>query len=437
MKRYDKYKVTNIEWIGEIPEHWEVYRVKNLVDIKKYYQIGDGDHGAIKPEMYCSEGVPYIRVQNLTWNGELSYNGIVYIPKDIHKKNTKSHLFQGDLLIAKTGATIGKLGIIPDGIKTANTTSSVAKVSVDKNRFDNKYILYSFMSPNFREQLNLVASQKSAQPGFNNDELVDFYISVPKREEQTQISSYLDNKTSLIDKLINNNKKLIKLLDEKRTALINKVITKGLDPNVKMRDSGIEWIGEIPEHWEVKRLKYLTQLLTKRTRKNQNLNKVALENIQSKTTRYVETDSEFQADGISFKKGDLLFGKLRPYLVKIWVAEFAGSAVGDFFVLRNNEDLVSSEYLKYLLISDLYVQLINGSTFGAKMPRVSWEFMTNIKLLLPNLREQAELTSCLESLTREIDDRIKFINRKNKLLKEYRQSLISNVVTGKVKVINL
>lgn len=432
MKRYSKYKDSNSEWIGEIPEHWECTRLVNL-----------GTFTASGIDKKINEDEELVKIINFTdiysnssnlLNSKRDYMEVTAPSYKVEEHQVK----KGDLLFLPSSETFEDLGLsalVDEDLPNTAFSYHVIRLQFDKP-FDHRFKKYLANNYNL---LNYFSSEGkgTTRKILNRDSFKDACVVVPPLPEQTQISSYLDNKTSLIDKLINNNKKLIKLLDEKRTALINKVITKGLDPNVKMRDSGIEWIGEIPEHWEVKRLKYLTQLLTERTRKNQNLNKVALENVQSKTTRYVETDSEFQADGISFKKGDLLFGKLRPYLVKIWVAEFAGSAVGDFFVLRNNEDLVSSEYLKYLLISDLYVQLINGSTFGAKMPRVSWEFMTNIKLLLPNLREQAELTSCLESLTREIDDRIKFINRKNKLLKEYRQSLISNVVTGKVKVINL
>lgn len=432
MKRYSKYKDSNSEWIGEIPEHWECTRLVNL-----------GTFTASGIDKKINEDEELVKIINFTdiysnssnlLNSKRDYMEVTAPSYKVEEHQVK----KGDLLFLPSSETFEDLGLsalVDEDLPNTAFSYHVIRLQFDKP-FDHRFKKYLANNYNL---LNYFSSEGkgTTRKILNRDSFKDACVVVPPLPEQTQISSYLDNKTSLIDKLINNNKKLIKLLEEKRTALINKVITKGLDPNVKMRDSGIEWIGEIPEHWEVKRLKYLTQLLTERTRKNQNLNKVALENIQSKTTRYVETDSEFQADGISFKKGDLLFGKLRPYLVKIWVAEFAGSAVGDFFVLRNNEDLVSSEYLKYLLISDLYVQLINGSTFGAKMPRVSWEFMTNIKLLLPNLREQAELTSCLESLTREIDDRIKFINRKNKLLKEYRQSLISNVVTGKVKVINL
>ena len=116
MKKYSSYKPSGIKWIGDIPKTWEVIRVKHLVDKSKYYQIGDGDHGSIKPEMYVEKGIPYIRVQNLNWDGEIDLNGLVYITNKVHNKNLKSRIVIGDILIAKTGATIGKLGFVKSNV---------------------------------------------------------------------------------------------------------------------------------------------------------------------------------------------------------------------------------------------------------------------------------------------------------------------------------
>src|ERR1035441_6723586 len=125
-KPYPKYKPIDIKWIDEIPEDWNYYKMKYTVDTKKYYQLGDGDHGSIKPEMYSGDGgIPYIRVQNLSWNGELVWEGMVYISKEVHEANSKSKIIPNDILIAKTGATVGKLALIPDSVIEANTTSSV------------------------------------------------------------------------------------------------------------------------------------------------------------------------------------------------------------------------------------------------------------------------------------------------------------------------
>jgi len=254
-KKYTKYKDSKIGWIEEIPADWKINKVKYLVDKSVYYPIGDGDHGQITPDMYQDKGVPYIRVQNLSWNGEILFKGMVYISEEINLVNKKSILKPQDLLIAKTGATIGKIGFMPKNINLANTTSSVGKITINKKIHSPFFWNYYFQSDIFQNQIFISAYQKSAQPGFNIEDLVDFIVIIPSLKEQFIIANFLDKKTAEIDELIEKDKKLIELLKERRVALINQAVTKGLDPNAKLKDSGIEWIGEIPEGWYIGRLK--------------------------------------------------------------------------------------------------------------------------------------------------------------------------------------
>ncbi len=426
MKKYDRYKKTNIDWIGDIPEHWEVKKLRYVSS-----HIFAGGTPSTNIEEYWNRNdyiwLPSGRIQNK----EIQKTEDEKYVSQFGLDNSSTKLIEANTtLIALTGATCGNVGYLTFD---ACANQSVVSIKSDKS-FNSKFLFYYLLS---QKEPIVLKKSGGAQGGINTEDVKSLDFVTPSIDEQTQISTYLDKKTSLIDKLINNNKRLIKLLEEKRIALINKVITKGLDPNVKMKDSGIEWIGDIPEHWEILRLKYAAQLVTEKATEEPALRKVALENIQSKKSKYIETSNDFQGNGVAFKEGDVLYGKLRPYLVKVWVAEFEGLAVGDFFVLRNNKNIISQDYLRYLLMSDLYTQLINSSTFGAKMPRVSWEFMTNIRLVLPTLSEQVELVSYLDALTEKIDRRIQLFNDQNVLLKEYRQSLISNVVTGKIKVTNL
>jgi len=267
-KYYTKYKNTTIPLINEIPINWTLGRVKNILDYTHYYPIGDGDHGSIKPDMYLDKGIPYIRVQNLSWNFNINYENLVHISKKVNKENRKSILKPGDILIAKTGATVGKMAIIPQNINEANTTSSVGKITINKEKYDNKYFAYLFLSFIFRQQIIETAFQKSAQPGFNIDDLIEFKILIPPKNEQEQIAKYLDTKTTKIEQTITKNKQLITLLKEKRTTLINQTVTKGLNPDIPMKESGIEWIGKIPENWEIIRAKFLFK---QRTDKGNNI----------------------------------------------------------------------------------------------------------------------------------------------------------------------
>ena len=191
------------------------------------------------------------------------------------------------------------------------------------------------------------------------------------------------------------------------------------------KDSGIEWIGMIPEGWECLRMKHFAELVTTPSTSD---NKIGLENIESSTGRFIPTDSEFEGNGISFMPDDIVYGKLRPYLQKVWKADMEGNAVGDFFVLRCNSKSYPT-YLKYLLLSPNFTSVANGSTYGAKMPRVSSEFMMNFSWFLPSYSEQQAIADYLDYKVGQIDTSVADINTQIEDLKAYRQAVISEAVT--------
>jgi len=160
----------------------------------------------------------------------------------------------------------------------------------------------------------------------------------------------------------------------------------------RYKDSGVEWLGEVPEHWQVKRLKFSTRLVTgKATARTY---PVALENIESWTGRLLPSDTEFEGDGTAFRAGDVLFGKLRPYLAKAHLAHRAGEAVGDLHVLRPVAG-VSGKFFVYQILNRDAIEIIDGSTFGAKMPRVSWDFLSSMPIAMPPIEEQAKIADFL------------------------------------------
>ena len=192
------------------------------------------------------------------------------------------------------------------------------------------------------------------------------------------------------------------------------------------KSSRAEWIGVLPAGWREVRLKIGLQLITEKAWGD--TPKVGLENIESWTGRYVETTTEFEGDGTAFQSGDVLFGKLRPYLAKAMLAEVPGQAVGDFHVLRPTAEVNGSFALYYLLSRD-FISVVDGSTYGAKMPRASWEFMSNLPLPLPPLPEQTAIAAFLDRETRKIDALVEEQWRLIELLKEKRQAVISHAVT--------
>lgn len=181
--------------------------------------------------------------------------------------------------------------------------------------------------------------------------------------------------------------------------------------------------------WETKRIKDFVTLVTEKTTLE---NKVALENIEEATGRFIETDSEFEGDGVHFVEGDILYGKLRPYLRKVWLAENEGNAVGDIFVFRHNKNS-KPEYLKWLFLSEDFTSKCNGSTQGAKMPRVDSNFILTLSYLLPPESTQQKIANFLDSKTQNIDARIELLEKKKERYTTLRKALINEAVNGEGK----
>ena len=194
----------------------------------------------------------------------------------------------------------------------------------------------------------------------------------------------------------------------------------------KYKASGVEWLGEVPQHWELRRLKHNLRLLTEKTDRRDHA--VALENIESWTGRFIATETEFEGEGVAFRSGDILFGKLRPYLAKAFLADSSGEAVGDFHVMRPIAD-IDGRFAQYQILNREFIAIVDGSTFGSKMPRASWEFVGGMKLATPPRPEQTLIASFLDRETSKIDGLVGEQRRLIELLKAKRQAVISHAVT--------
>jgi len=209
-----------------------------------------------------------------------------------------------------------------------------------------------------------------------------------------------------------------------------------LKPYPAYKDSGVEWLGKVPEHWEVRRLKTAVDHINEQTstKSDEDLY-IALEHVESWTGRLLVSSGEAQFDSQvkRFRAGDVLFGKLRPYLAKVVRPKQSGVCVGEFFVLRANP-VVAPHYLEVVLRSAPAIDFVNSSTYGAKMPRADWAFVGAMLFPLPPLPEQTAIVEYLDTQTAKIDAAIAAARREIELLREYRTRLIADVVTGKVDV---
>lgn len=419
MKKYTKYKPSGIEWIGEIPDSWDIAKIKNVA-----LNVKTGTTPPTEERQYYEEG-------EIDWYSPSDLGNQLILKKASKKlniialKDGKIRLFKKhSILLVGIGATLGKIGILTHDASANQQINAI----YFRNNFNAYYGLYFLktITPVLKD-----FSSSSTLAILNQQETKDIVLPLPSKTEQSSIARFLDHKTALIDRITSNRRKQIDLLKEERKAVINKAVTKGINKNAKMKPSGIEWLGEIPEHWELNRFKYLFGLNT--TKCLSNLIKIGLENIESGTGRFLTTDSEFEGDGIHFIKNDILFGKLRPYLAKVLLATFEGNAVGDFFVFRPTEK-VNAHFGYYLILSSFFIEVTNSSTFGTKMPRVSWEFISNLQIAFPTLQKQEAIIAHIEEKTSKIDTLITKYEKQINLLEEYRTALISKAVTGQIDV---
>ena len=411
-KSYPKYIPCSIQWFTEIPQGWKEVRVEQYL-VKKDENIGS---------LWSST-----QLLSLTQKG--------VIEKDINDGKGKTHsdystyqaIDKGDLVfclfdIDETPRTVGlstKKGMI----------TSAYTAFKSKENINTQYVYYFFESLDDAKALKpyYKGLRKTVRP----PEFLKIHVPFPPKEEQDVISKFLYSETSRIDNLIAKQEKLIELLEEQRKSIISHAVTKGLNPNAPMKDSGVEWLGEVPESWVEQKIKFISKLINEKTSEKSNV--IALENIESWTGKYIETESSFESDAVKFKKNDVLFGKLRPYLAKVYLVENQGEAVGDIYVLRPNK-LIHPQFLKFFMLSEKFIDYVNSSTNGTKMPRANWDFIGCISIFLPHIKVQHEIVEYLESAVLKIE---LIINKQISLiekLKEYRSSIISHAVTGKIDV---
>lgn len=425
----------DFNFFDDLPDNWETARVKNILDYNHHYPIGDGDHGSIKPEMYQDEGIPYLRVQNLSWGFDINYDNLVYISDEVNLANSKSILIPDDILIAKTGATVGKMAIIPKSMPQANTTSSVGKITINSEFFNIKYFAYLFSSPMFQEQIKQKAYQKSAQPGFNIDDLIEFKIIIPPFNEEKQIANYLDNKTAKIDETILQNQQLIELLEEKRVALINQVVTKGLNPDVGMKDSGVEWIGKIPEHWKIVIIKELFE-----NRSEKVSDKIYPPLSVTKKGVVPQLENAAKTDNNDSRKkvlvGDFVINSRSDRRGSCGVSNYDGSVSLIYHVLKPKQKYMAN-YYHYLFRSKMFAEEFYrwGHGIVDDLWSTRYDEMKKILVPVPPKDEMKEIVKYLNSKLNYNKTMIDKIKYHNDLLNEYKTSLIHHVVTGKIDVI--
>ena len=424
-KQYPSYKPSGVEWLGDVPEHWNLKRFGYLFDENKKKNIG------LKETNVLSLSYGNIKEKNIDDNKGLlpeSFETYQIIePNDIVFRFTD---LQNDKRSLRSA--ISKYhGIITSAYIAVKTKQNADFYNYLFRAYDLQKVFYS-MGEGMRQSLKM-------------DELNKMPVVLPNKDEQKRIVSFLDTETARIDNLIAKQEKLIELLEEQRKSIISHAVTKGLNPDAPMKDSGVEWLGEVPEHWNLKPIKFLakTNQLTLAENTDEDfeiqyvdIGSVSITNGIEKIETILFKDAPSRARRI-VKDGDIIVSTVRTYLKAIAYIENPPKNLivsTGFAVLNPIRTVISPQYAKFTFLAEQFIAEVIAKSKGISYPAITATELADIKIALPPLNEQKVI---LQYLLEENLKMNKLISKQNQLiekLKEYRASIISHAVTGKIDV---
>ncbi len=433
LKRYERYKDSGVEWLGEVPAHWEVKRLKDIGNsiIGITYSPEDVLDGG-------KEGVLVLRSSNIQ-NSKLCLKDTVFVNIRISKKQT---VRQGDILICSRNgsrALIGK-NIIIDEFLSGNTFGAFMTVYRSKYfRFIHKF----FNSKIFESQSGLYMSSTVNQLTINT--LNNFFIALPPMVERKSIAIYLDEKTNRIDRKIELLQAKADRYRELKQALINETVTRGLDPTVPMKDSGVEWIGEVPAHWKVGKIGHLFNSIGSGTTPKAgldiyykdgsinwintgDLNDNLLFECRCRVTQKAIKDCNLKL----YKPNSIIVAMYGATIGKVALSMIEGCVNQACCVLGEGKEINTKFMLYWFMMSKNYLVSLS---YGGGQPNVSQQTIKELRLVYPELNEQQRIIVYLDTKTDQIEQIITTITTQIQTLQELRKTLINDVVTGKIKVV--
>lgn len=409
-KAYPEYKNSGVEWLGDVPKHWAICRLKNLATIKN-----GQDYKSVQVE----DGYPVMGS-----GGQFT--------------------FASKYMYDKPSVLLGRKGTIDKPLyinKPFWTVDTMYYTELNEG-FDAKYLYYLALTIQFSRY-----STNTALPSMTQEHLSNYKFVVPKIEsERNKITEFLDHETAKIDNLIEKQQQLIELLKEKRQAVISHAVTKGLNPDVPMKDSGVEWLGEVPEHWLCTKIKHIALLTPKKSaasfKPNDECTFIPMDKL--KRNSLVTDESKFIREVINgytyFEENDLLLAKVTPCFENKNIAVASGlvNRVGfgstEIYVLRPTKK-VRVNYLLYRLQEDNFIRAATGAMTGAGgLKRVPSDFLLNYPIAIPPKSEMDAIVDYLGEQEARYDLVEKNATNAVQLLQERRTALISAAVTGKIDV---
>ncbi|WP_291097371.1 MULTISPECIES: restriction endonuclease subunit S [unclassified Flavobacterium] len=449
MIKYDKYKSSGIDWLGDIPNDWEEKRVKNVFSFSKGLTITKKD--LQDNGIYC---VSYGEIHSkYSFEVNPDIPSLKCVDENYLITSNSSLLNRGDFVFSDTSEDIDGSGnftyLNSDTRIFAGYHTIIAKPI---NVYNFRYLAYLLDSLKFRHQIrSKVAGIKVFS--ITQKLLKQLFVILPSNNEQTQIVNFLDTKTQAIDKKITLLTQKSNYYKEYRKSLINETVCKGLDKNVKLKDSGIDWIGQIPEHWDIVRLKSLgnieTSSVNKKIEENEGLIKlVNYTDVYGNSNKEIWNDDNYmvvsanikQLQSKLLKKGDVLFTPSSETIEDIGVSavvmENLNNTLYSYHLLRLRfSKNVFLNFKKYLFNNDFVQNYFSKSATGTTRKILGLSTYNNLLVIMPpTLKEQEAIATYLDQKTQTIDKIVFNINTQIQTLKELRKTLINDAVTGKIKV---
>ncbi len=440
--RYPEYKDSGVEWLGEVPEHWTSVAIKYMATDEKSIFI-DGDW--IESKDISGNEIRYITTGNVG-EGKYKEQGSGYISSEKFYELNCTEVFPGDILISRLNPPIGRSCLVPD-LESRIVTSVDNVIFRPDSCYSRDYLIYLFSCPEYFEHTGNIARGATMQR-ISRGLLGNIRVVTPPIAEQNSIAAFLYQETAKIDTLIAEQEQLIALLKEKRQAVISHAVTKGLDPNVKMKDSGIEWLGEVPVHWGVLPLKYFASFSGGGTPSRENLSYwngdipwVSPKDMKSE--RIIGAEECITEVGLSNSSSSLLPADRVLMVVRSGILQHTIPVAINDVPVALNQDMKAILFKEGSCLSDFFFRWVQGlnsvlllawAKQGATVESIEQAYLANTVFPLPPIEEQKAIIKFINQQVDMFDELTAEAVRGIELLKERRSALISAAVTGKIDV---
>ena len=440
MNRYSTYKDSGIEWIGDIPKEW---RLKKLKYISRVNSLSLSETTNEDYEFN------YIDIGNV--NIEKGFNLGEKIRFETAPSRARRIVKKGNTIVSTVRTYLKAIAYIGDDVEDVIVSTGFAVINPNKE-IEPKFLYYLLRSEKFIDRI-CALSVGVSYPAINSSELSSIVAWFPNKDDQNKISAYLDRKSESIEKLIVKKERMIELLKEERTAIINQAVTKGLNPEVKMKESGIEWLDKIPKHWEIKKLKFNTYVRFSNVDKKSEEGEIAVRLCNYVDVYYndfITLNLEFMTATASIEEirkfqlniGDVIVTKdsesWDDIAIPAYVLETENKLICGYHLaqIRSDSRVLNGKFLFWMLSGNSFNYQFKIEATGITRYGLSNYGLSNSLIVLPPVEEQDEIGKYLEQKTKQLAGQIEREQKSIELLKEYRTSLISEVVTGKIDVRN-